>query len=434
MAACAARTAPPLPSVLAHPNFVYPVVPAAVFPADAAQRVDRAWRFLQNGDEISADSEFQAALRNMPTLYPAQAGSAYVALARQELDAALSGFDVVLQTSPGYIPALVGRGQTLLLLDRQLAALETFEAALAADGTLDDIRRTVDVLRFRTMQEVIASARGAAADGRIADARAGYARAIATSPDSAFLHRELGLLDRGVGDGALALQRFRRAVELDAADAESLIQIGELLEEQQDTAGAIAAYRRAADIAPSADLNARLAAMAEISTDSSLPPQFLAIADATAITRGDLAALIGVRLADVLETADTRDVVMTDMQAHWASPWVLEVARAGILDPFANHEFQPDDRITRADLARAVSRLIALLATERPALRGPLTARPQIADMAAGHLSYPDVSVAVASGVTPLVEGGRFEAVRAVPGTEAIEAVARLRTLAGQSR
>jgi hypothetical protein len=54
--------------------------------------------------------------------------------------------------------------------------------------------------------------------------------------------------------------------------------------------------------------------------------------------------------------------------------------------------------------------------------------------MAAGHLSYPDVAVAVASGVTPLVEGGRFEAVRAVPGTEAIEAVARLRTLAGQSR
>jgi hypothetical protein len=60
-----------------------------------------------------------------------------------------------------------------------------------------------------------------------------------------------------------------------------------------------------------------------------------------------------------------------------------------------------------------------------------LNARPRIADMTEGHLSYPDASVSVASGVIPLVDGGRFDATRPVSGAEASEVVDRLRALAG---
>jgi hypothetical protein len=165
-----------------------------------------------------------------------------------------------------------------------------------------------------------------------------------------------------------------------------------------------------------------------------LPAEFRAIASASQITRADLAALIGIRLESVLRAAATDDVVMTDTRGHWAAPWIVQVARAGVLEPFANHTFQPGTGVARAELARAVRRIVFLLAVERPALQAHLRARPQIADMAAGHLSYLDASVGVASGVTPLVEGGRFQATRPVSGAEAIEAVARLQALAGTSR
>jgi hypothetical protein len=125
---------------------------------------------------------------------------------------------------------------------------------------------------------------------------------------------------------------------------------------------------------------------------------------------------------------------MTDTRGHWAATWIGQVARAGILEPFANHTFQPDAGVARAELARAVRRILVLLAVQRPALQAHLNARQRIADMAAGHLSYVDASVGVASGVTPLVEGGRFLPTRPVPGIEAIEAVARLQALAGTSR
>lgn len=433
VAGCATRTVPPLPAALPYPEFMYPTLPQPLATADARGRIDRGWRFLQNDDLGNAAREFVAAVRRTPALYPAQAGIAFVALARRDYDRALDAFDAALGAAPMYVPALVGRGQALLALERDAAALEALEAALAADASLADVRRRVDVLRFRSLQEVIEAARGAAEAGRVAEARTAYERALQASPDSAFLHRELGLVERKQGDVDAALDRFRRATELDPGDAVSLVQTGELRELRQDFAGAEAAYRRAAEIEASGDLSARIAAVAEKARDARLPVEFRAIAGSSQITLGDLAALIGVRLEDILRAAPLREVVITDTQGHWAASWIGQVARTGVMDPFANHTFQPGTRITRADLAGAVSRVVALLAASRRDLRPRLVERPQIADMAAGHLGYPAASVAVASGVMPLLDGGRFQAARSVSGAEAMEVVARLRALAGVS-
>ena len=435
-AGCATRTVPPppLPAALRYPEFMYPGVPQPLGNADAAGRVDRGWRFLQNDDLASADREFAEALRRIPALYPARAGAAYVALARRDYVRALDGFDAVLPAAPMYVPALVGRGQTLLALKRDAAAIEAFEAALAADPSLVDVRSRVDVLRFRGLQEVIETARAAAGTGRMAEAASAYERALQASPDSAFLHRELGVVERKQGRGDAALGRFWRAAELDSGDAVSLRQIGELLEERLDFAGAEAAYRRAADVEPSGELTARMAAIAERAGDARLPAEFRAIAGSAQIARGDLAALLGVRLDDILREAPARDVVMTDTRGHWAVAWIVQVARAGVMEPFANHTFQPGAGITRADLAGAASRVVALIAARRPDVRARLVNRPQVADMATGHLSYPAVSVAVASGVMPLLDDGRFQAARLVPGVEAMDVVARLRALAGAPR
>lgn len=429
---CAARAVPPTAGPPAFPDFMYPAPPQGVGGADDSARMDRAWRFLQAKDLSNADREFRAALKITPGLYPALAGSAYVALAGQDYAGALTEFDAVLRSSPRYVPALVGRGQTLLALKRDAAALEAFEAALAVDPALTDLRRRVEVLRFRGLQELIETARRAAAAGRLDEAAAAYEGALAASPETAFLYRDLGLVLVRQGNADAALGRFQRAVQLDPADATSLVQIGELLERRQDFPGAEAAYRQAAEIDPSGDLTARLSALAERSRDATLPAEFRAISGAPQIGRGDLAALIAVRLDEVLRLAPAQEVVVTDIAGHWAAQWIAAVARSGVIQPFANHTFQPGSPVTRADLASAASRIVTLAASRRPELRPLLTARPNIADMSAGHLSYPAASVAVASGVIPLSSDGRFEVAQAVSGAEAAAVVRRLRDLVGE--
>lgn len=430
VAACGSRTPPDLPAALAYPDLLFPAVPAQLTRMPGSERIDLAWRFLQNDDLRSAEREFAAALKASPMLYPAQTGQAYVALARRDHDRALDAFGRVLGAAPMYVPALVGQGQSLLALGRDNEALTALEAALAADNSLTDVRRRVDVLRFRNLQGIIEGARAATAAGRLEDARAAYTRALEASPDSAFLHRELGLVERRRGAAPVALDHFRRAAELDPADAISLVQVGELLAEQQDFAGAEAAYRKAAELEPSDDLTRRIAAIAERSRDARLPAEFRALGSAPQITRGDLATLIGTRLDPVIRTAPPREFVVTDTRGHWAEPWITQVARAGVIEPFANHTFQPDAPLRRADLAAAVSRLVALMAAGNPALRVHLTARPAMADIAAGHLDYPAASVAVSSGVMSLLDGNRFQVSRPVSGAEAMAAVDRLRALA----
>lgn len=432
--ACATRVVPPAPTAAQYPEFMYPVVPRELAGSGEAAGLDLGWRHLQAGDLAGADREFAAALKRTPGFYPAHAASGYVAFARKDYGQALAAFEAAVTMAPTYVPALVGRGQTQLTLERDEAALEAFEAALAVDPSLPDLRQRVDVLRFGRLQAIIETARTAAAAGRLDEADQAYARALVASPETAFLYRERGQVARRRGDVPSALEYFRNAIEQDPSDAVSLVQTAELLEGRQDAAGAEAAYRRAAALEPSADIDARLAALAGRARDATLPAEFRAIEGAMSLTRGDLAALIGIRLEAALQAAPERDVVMTDVGGHWAGAWIARVARAGVIEPFANHTFQPRAAVTRAELAGAVSRLVALLAVSRPDLQPHLAARPFIADMPPAHLGYPAAAVAAASGVMPLGDGDRFDPARPVSGAEAAAAVARVRALAGDLR
>ena len=52
-------------------------------------------------------------------------------------------------------------------------------------------------------------------------------------------------------------------------------------------------------------------------------------------------------------------MVITDIRTNWAATWIVTVTRAGVMDPLANHTFQPRAVVRRVDLAQVVSRLLA---------------------------------------------------------------------------
>jgi tetratricopeptide (TPR) repeat protein len=435
VSACAPKPAPPVPVVSApkFPDFVQPVVPSAFQGSAAAINETRGWTFLQAGDLRSAEHEFVAALRNNPAFYPAETALGYLELARRDAKTALPHFDRALERQQVDVAALVGRGQTLLALDREADALAAFEAATAADPSLADIRRRVEVLRFRGVEQNLAQARQAARAGRLDEAIAAYRTAIASSPDSPFLYRELAAAERQKGDADAALEHFRRAVALDAADAKSLEQIGEILESRDDFEGAANAYAESLAIESNADVETRLDDVRARVEVARLPAEYRAIDQAAQITRADLAALIGVRLGALLQATRRGDAALiTDVRTNWAATWILAVARAGVMEPFANHAFQPRALVRRTDLAQAVARLLARIAAQHPAQRPSWeSARLRFTDLSSGHLAYPAASAAVAAGVMTTVADSSFQPSRPVTGAEAIETIAKLEALAG---
>ena len=429
VAACATRAMPPVVTTPRHPDFMFPVPPPGSGRA-LVEGLDRGWQFLQGGDLRNAEREFGLALRAVPMSASAEAALGYVSLARGEAAAALPRFDRALSREPAYVPALVGRGQTLMALQREGEALASYEAALAADPSLTDLQARVDVLRFRATQDLLGRAKTATDAGRLDEARTAYQQALAASPDSAFLYRELAGVERRAGEVTLAIEHLRRAIDLEPTEARTHVSLGELLEEQGDAVGALAAYERARGLDGSVVPPATLARARDRVAMLKMPAEYRAIAASSQVSRAELAALIAVRLATLVARAAPRQVVITDVRGHWAEAWITQVVRASVMDTLPNYQFDPGETVRRGDLARTVARVLTLIAAIHPTeARKWENARVAVSDVAPAHLSYPAVSAAVASGVMSL-ESGAFRLLDTVNGSEAVEIIGRLEALA----
>jgi tetratricopeptide (TPR) repeat protein len=431
LSACAAKAPPAVAGAPKHPDFVFPATPEGTAP-ELIARIDRGWQWLQLDDHGSAEREFEAALKQQPAFAPAATAMAYVSMARGDEKEAATRFDRALQIDAGYVPALIGRGRVMLELDRDADALASFEAALAKDPSLTDLRSRVEVLRFRATQDMLARAKAAADARRWDEAAAIYRQAIAASPDSGFLYRDLAAVEQRAGQTESALEHYRKAIEIDAGDARSHAGVAAILDSQGDVLGALAAYERARAIdpaeAPESVIN-RLRASAAL---AKLPPEYRAIPDKATVTRADIASLIGVRLESLINRAQPRQVIITDIRRHWAQAWIAPVARSGVMDTLPNYEFEPSRQVRRAELATTVARLLTLIASIRPELAKKWQgARVTVNDVGSTHLNYPAVSAVVAAGVMTL-SNGSFELLRPVTGAEAMDVISRLEALARQ--
>jgi hypothetical protein len=237
-------------------------------------------------------------------------------------------------------------------------------------------------------------------------------------------------VERKAGQGDRAVEHLRRAIELDGGDARAQAALGELMEERGDVVAALSLYEAASALDPASVPAAALTRARDRVAVLKLPAPYREIPRATRVTRADLAALVGVRLEALVARAAERQVVITDVRGHWAQSWITAVVRAGIMDTLPNYQFDPGAVVRRGDLARTVSRVLALIDGVRPGASKKWENVPVTAsDVPPDHLSYAAVSVAIASGVMAL-DGGAFRLLEPVSGAEAADTVGRLELLA----
>jgi hypothetical protein len=100
------------------------------------------------------------------------------------------------------------------------------------------------------------------------------------------------------------------------------------------------------------------------------------------------------------------------------------------MEVYANHTFQPDEPVRRADLAAVVQRALERAAAREPARaeawRG---AAATFSDVPAGHPTYAAASLAVGAGIMRVDPGQTFSPRRTVTGAEAADVVDRLTAL-----
>lgn len=441
IAGCASRIVPaPALRNPIYPEFAAPVFPSGERSAGPAVLVDRGWRFLQAADLANAERELRLALRAAPMLYQAEAVLGYVAVARKQPEEALAAFDRALARDEEYAPAWVGRGQTLEVLGRDDDAFAAFERALVLDPSHVELGRRVDVLVFRRAEQRVERARQAAEAGRVEDAVRAYEGAIQDSPGSSFLYRELAAVEMARGEPDAALAHWRTAASLEPSDAATHVRVAELLEARGDLDAAVESYEVALGLEPSAAVSTTRDRARARAAFQRLPPSFAAIGTSTQVTRGELAALIGVHLPTVLARAsDDQTAVVTDARGLWAERWIVAVARSGVMQPYPNHTFLPRAPVRRVELAQTVEWLLSLgdVLTQLDSVGEPPGDAPRrgrmFGDLMPSHASYGAAVAAVRSGAMSTTAGPPplFRPNAVATGEEAVQAIERLAEVTG---
>ncbi len=436
VAGCAAKRAPAVPpaSTPHFPDYVFPSIPGQIASPAIGALHDLGWQWLQAGDPKAAERNFTAALRQSPGFYPSEAGLGYTALARKDSKEAASHFERALTANPSYAPALAGKGEALLTLGQRDQALVSFEAAVSADPQLSAIRSRIEVLRFRGLQDDVDAARKAAEAGRLPDARGLYERTIAASPDSPFLYRELAIVEKREGNLAAALEHAQKAATLNPTEPRNFTTIGEIYEAPSEFAKAVDAYSTALTLEPNEAIESKLDDLRARAAFAAMPEEYRSIETSPTVTRAQLAALLGVRLDDLLKRVPrSNSIVITDTRGSWAAPWILSTARAGVMEVYPNHTFLPNVPVRRGELAQAASQVLSLISSTNPRLAASIrNARGKFPDISPGHLSYHAASVVVETGVMTPASDGSFQLSRPVTGQEAVTAVNKLAELSGR--
>lgn len=437
-ASCGPKAAPPPapPAAPAFPSFEYPdlVEPLSTpLPAAVRARYDAGWARLQAGEPGEAAVIFRDVVGAAPAFYPAHAALGYARLATRDFDAAVAGFDAALKARPDYLPALAGRADALVAADRGVEAIAALQALVAADPQRTAAATRLETLRLQVIERLVGDARAAGQRGDLDAARTAWTRAVEASPESADFLRELAQVERQAGRSDAALAHARAALLLDGGDAPTHALVGELEAARNNLRPALEAYQQAAARDPRPEYRTRIAELERRIDLAGMPEAFRNIGGRGAISRGDLAALLGVRLERLLARSRGQAIpLMTDVRGHWAQRWILDAARAGVMEVFPNHTFQPGTTVRRSDLARVVALVHERARAADPAAAARWRTRPvEITDVAAGNPVREAADLAVESGVLALDPGGAFSATRAVSGQEAIVAVERLAILAG---
>jgi Tfp pilus assembly protein PilF len=408
-----------------------PTAPPAFYveelPAAAAMRLrldDRiaaedAWDALKAGRPDQA----KRYLMKLGTANPVrEAGLAYADLLAGNIPAAEARFNSSLAGSPDMTPSRVGLAQI-------------YESRREREKTFDEYREILKrepahrwagprfvSLRNDLVKGSTADAREALVSGNRETAKREFLKVLSFDPQAADAHLELARIYQQEKNTPDALVHFKAALEGRPEDKALMREYAEFLTESGELGQSLDVLEKLAAAEPKdAAVTKRVEEVKAKLGVYELPSQYDGIPALEAVTREDLAALIGVKFADALEAPGRQTEILVDISVSWAQRYIVQVASLEIMSVADNHTFQPRRIINRAELADAAVRLIGVLQT-RGAKFVPLveTRRIQIADVSIGSFYYPSITRALAYQIMSLTPDRMFEPEKTVSGEEAI--------------
>lgn len=409
--------APPPPNL-----YIESLPQPLVTPLTLEERIQmsEAWDLLRQGRPDKAEKAF---LRLGPESPLYTVGLGYVSLLLDDYPAAEERLKQAAAEGPVALLAHAGLVQVYQKTGDEDKAFNELREVLKIDPLNGWAKEGYESLKTHKTDQAVASAREAAARGDNQAARESYLKALHYSPESVDTHLALAVLYKSENNLSSALVHLKAAVEGAPSNVKALQTYADTLAEAKQYDRSLDLYQRVLELdGQNQEASRRVEELKNKLGIVELPSRYNDIPLSAAITREDLAALLAVRLQDVLGETAAKPPIMIDIAASWASKFIIKVTSLGLLMVHSNHAFQPKRAITRAELAETLFRAIRYFEEKgHPFIHLIPPDRIQIADVTPDHFSYEPISQVLSYQVMELYPDRTFRPDQPVPGPEAVK-------------
>jgi len=468
LASCVTVAPPP-------PNLYIESLPQSlVTPLTLEERIQmsEAWESVKQGRTDRAEKAF---LRLGPESPVYAVGLGYVSLLREDFTAAEEWLKLAITENLASLLAHLGLVQVYQKMEDDDKAFNELREVLKIDPLNSWAREGYESLKAQKTEEAVSSARQAAAKGDNETARESYLKALHYSPESVDIHLALAALYKSEnkipntlvhlkaaaakGDNETARESYLKALHYSPESVDIHLALAALYKSENKIPNTLVHLKAAAAAAPdnAEALQKYAAALAEakqydrsldfyqrvLELDSGneearrqveelknklgiaeLPSRYNDIPVSSAITREDLAALLAVKLREVLTETAAQPPIIIDISASWASRYIVKVASLGLLMVHSNHAFQPKRTITRAELAETLFRTIQYLERKGHKFIHQIPPnRIQALDVTPDHFGYQPITQILSYQVMELYPDKTFRPGQPVPGPEASKTI-----------
>ena len=414
LAACVTLTPPPPNLRLETP----PPGATSELSLDERIAVADAWAALKRGD-IDGAKKLLVALGPQNAFY--SVGLGYAAFILNDLAGAEAYFLQSVRDIPQLALAHVGLGQIYQKTGQPESAYTEYLEALKRDPDNEWAKRESEAFRTERADRLLSEGRAFSSAGDAAKSKDAYLRALEYSPKAQEAHLALAKIYLREKAYQNALFHLKTAGANEPDNQAVLLDYADALHQAGQQSRSLDTYQRVLELNPQnktalervESLKGRLGVV-------ELPSQFGGIPALDAVTKEDVAALIGVKFRDILEEAAPKPPVIVDITTSWANRFIVKVASLALMEVYSNHTFQPRKILTRAEMAETLVRLVDFLKKQKFRIieQIPLD-RIKIADVPQEHVYFGPISQVLAYQLMDLAPDRTFRPEKPISGTEA---------------
>jgi Tfp pilus assembly protein PilF len=389
---------------------------------DERIQLEEAWELLREGWIDKAEKAFLRLGSDSPFYY---VGLGYIAMARDNFPTAEQNLKQGLSDHPDFLLARLGLAQVFQKTGEQDKAFSELREALNTNPENSWARKEYEQVKASMTDRAIEEARQALGAGEAERAKEAYLRALQYSPESARIHLALADIYKKENRISSVLVHLKAAAASDAANIQILADYAQTLAEAKEYERSLEVYEKILEIEPGNRLaKERVESLKNKLGIYELPSRYSEIPLAEAVTREDVAAMLVVKLGELLGEPGSQPPIMVDISASWAAKFILKVASLRLLEVYANHTFQPRKILTRGDLAETLFRTIRYLEQNgHRFIRQIPPGQIQIADVPTDQYNYQPISQILSYQIMELYPDRKFRPDLTVPGPEAAKTI-----------